>query len=526
VLEGFKNNPYIKEYKGKWQNLENNKKLGVGVLLGCLVAALILLGSWGLQKDYIPLYTGLEVEEAGEIVNRLKERNVSYQLTDGGTSILVPEEEVYDLRLDIAGEGMLHGSGTGFELFDQTRLGATDFERRLNYQRALQEELRRTITQMQEVEQARVHLVMPEPTVFVDEAEDASASVLLRLEPLSSLDKNQVRAIVNLVSGSVENLTPEHVTVVDSHGLVLSDELGSKDPAFEGAELTLKQLEVRRNFETELESRLQKSLEKVYGPGRVVAMVTAEMDFDAQESTTITYGEEALPRTHTIVEESYTGEGAPPPGEAGADSNIPGYFAYGAGGDMEYERREEARDYEINERVQREVKAPGKVEKISTAVMVDNNREGFAQMAEGGQLEEDIAGLVSSAIGLDDERGDTVNVQFMDFDTEMEDRAADMIAQMDEQAAQQAMLRNYALAGGLLGLILLAAGVLIFSRKKKGAAEDEMEEESMGVDELIADAEEVKPENQVKESHKQVKEMADANPEEVVQLLKTWLVEE
>lgn len=516
----------IEEIKEKWNNLETNKKIGFVLLMSCALAALYFIVYFSIKQDYAPLFTGLEPAEAGKVVSRLKEGNISYKLTDEGTGILVPKKDVYELRLDLAGEGLLYNNGSGFELFDQTRLGATDFERRLNYQRALQEELRRTICQINEIEQARVHLVMPEPTVFIEESGDASAAVFLQLKPLSTLEKQQVKAIVNLVAGSVENLHPENVTVIDAEGNVISDDLETLDPSWIDSELALKHLEIKKTYEKELESRLQKTLEKVYGPGRVVAMVTAELDFDAQESTSVLYGAEPIPRVHTTLEESYSGGGSLP-GEAGIDSNVPGYFSYYQAGDMDYERREESIENEINEVVQREIKAPGKVERISTAVIIDNSSTGFVRLAEEGPPEEEINTLVSSAIGLDPERGDSVSVQVMNFNTELSDRAAALMQELDEESSRGRLMRMYAL-GGLLALVMVSAAVIVLKRRRKGAEEyfmgEEFEIEDGSVEGIVAD--EIKPESKVKKTHKKVKNMAEENPEEVVQLIRTWMAEE
>ena len=176
-----------------------------------------------------------------------------------------------------AGDGTLLASGTGFELFDETKLGATDFSRRIDYQRALQEELRRTIVQIDEVEQARVHLAIPEPSVFIEETAAPSASILLKLKPYAKLSELQVRGIINLVAGSVEKLSPEAITIVDTQGNILSSDI-ARSMAEQLAEATNEQLAVRRSFERELEQRLQNLLDRVLGPGQSIAMLTAELD--------------------------------------------------------------------------------------------------------------------------------------------------------------------------------------------------------------------------------------------------------
>ena len=508
-----------------WNKLHKNKKIAVIAVISCVLVVLYLIGYAGLKKDYVPLFAGMEPGDAGRIVSRLKDKNVPYKLAEEGTSILVLKDDVYDLRLDLANEGLLQGSGLGFELFDQTRLGATDFERRLNYQRALQEELRRTICQMDEVEQARIHLVMPEQTVFIEEAGDTTAAVFLKLKPYASLKKDQVTAVVNLVSGSVENLKVEDVSVIDSLGNVLSDDIIPGDSQWMGTEVALKQLEIQKVFERELENRVQRVLEKVYGPGNAVVMVTAELDFDAKESTYVTYGTEVVPRSQTVIEESYSGTGADMMGEAGVDSNVPGYFSYYPTGDMEYHRREEILENEVDELIRREITAPGKVERISTAVIVDDSNGGVTPLANTAQGEQDIMGIVVSAIGMDPERGDTISVEMMSFNTDYADKIEEMMKELEGQEALSRQYQTYGLAGALL-LFFLVAGTVIVKRRKKGQDISEEMGEDLIISQMSQEQQPVIPESETDISHRKAKEMAEQNPENIVQLLKTWMVED
>lgn len=547
-------------WKERWGDLDRNKKVASVAVLCSLVLLVYFLGTLSLRgKEFVPLITGLDPTEAADIVESLQEHNIPYRLDQEGTTILVAQEDVYETRLKIAGEGLLYGTGIGFELFDQTRLGATDFERRLNFQRALQEELRRTIAQIEEVEQARVHLVLPEPTVFIEETGDPSAAVFLRLHPMAMLEKEKIRSIVYLVAGSVENLKLEDVTVVDSQGVVLSDMLVPPDPALEEAEITLKQMEIQRVFERELEKRIQRVLERVYGTGKAVAMVTADLDFDAQESTAVIYGEGTFPRTETIIEEAYTGTGVAP-GEVGVDANIPGYPWLYPGGDIDYERREEDRQFEIDEEVLREVRAPGRVDRLTAAVIIDDS-VAMLNLDQAG-----ITALVSSAIGIDLARGDVVTVQMLEegFGPSWADL---LMAEMERERAQRQMMLLIAL-GVVLAIILITAGAILYKRRKEAREaeearlreleelarleemarleeEEELEEleeeeegeelddEELGEGEIpveeILDEEEIaarEAEREFEDLRQKVKELVAQNPENVVQLLKTWLVED
>ena len=255
----------------RWRAFSAAQKAAV-VLAGVgLVAALFYLNTLLTQLNYAPLFRGLSPEDAGAIVQKLDGMKVNYRLTDGGGTILVPKKEIYKIRASLAAGGALSGGGIGFELFDKTKLGITDFEQQVNYQRALQEELRRTIVQLAEVEQARVHLVIPQKSVFVEEQQKPSASVALKLKPLERLKPEQVEGIVALVCGAVEGLKPENVHVIDMSGNVLSDILASTTQV-----RTLKnQQDLQRAYERELERRVMQVLEKIFGPGKAVAMVSA-----------------------------------------------------------------------------------------------------------------------------------------------------------------------------------------------------------------------------------------------------------
>lgn len=523
-IEELKNN--LNNLKLKWQNLTKRQRAVSVAMLGIVIALGCIIGGLGMKADYVPLYANLEPNEAGKITSYLKDRNTSYELSDEGKTILVPEEDVYDLRLSMAEEEVAPVSGKGFELFDEASLGSTEFEKQLGYQRALQEELQRTIIQIKQIKQARVHLVIPEPSVFIEEVEDATASIFLQLEPTAQLEEAQVKSVVNLAAGSVKGLEQENVTVIDSTGMVLTDKLDSEDPFSEGADFAKQQLEIKRFYESELENRIQRTLEKVYGPGKVVVMATAELDFDTMEAESIVYGDEPVIREQSILEEEYFSEGGEPPGEAGTDSNIPSYYAQPPQGDSEHFRREEHVQNEIDKSIERTIEAPGAVERISMGVIIDDQDVDVARVAGEGEGEE-IVELVSSAGGLDMERGDSIEVQLMPFNTEREDRATEALEIIAQQEAHEEMIRNY-IVGGIAGLLLLAL-VMAFVIYRRRKADDELIEEAqvaVGESEEKEEEESDELQSASNEIHEKVKKMADKDPDNFIQLLKTWLSEE
>lgn len=505
--------------KSTWQGLSRARRISIVVLAGSLVLSLALLAFYFSRPSLAPLFHGLDTEEAAAVIERLKEMNVPYELEDEGSTVLVPRDKVYELRLQLSSDGVLYNQGVGFEIFDEKNgVGMTDFERQIARQRALQEELRRTIVSLEGVDQARVHLVLPEPSVFLRDTAEPSASVYLKLNPLASLDEEQVKGIVYLVAGSVENLRPENITVIDSHGNILFDAIAAGESGRVATDSVLKQLEVKREFERELEQQVQRMLEQVLGPGRALVVVNAELDFDAQEVTATSYDEPVL-RSTKVIEEDYEGEGAPV-AEAGTDANIPGYAAVWPGGEGTYSRREEITNYEVGEVTERQVAAPGRVKRISTAVVVDDSQVALDNPAQVEQIQS----LVASAIGFEPERGDQISVEGMNFERGHLEEMEAAIAAAEAAERQRELIRQ-----GIWAAVAVIAGVLfvvMWRRRSRPAVErlpeeEEKEEEALSLKDIM-------PEPPVEEdlSRRKLKEMAEKEPEEVAHLLRTWLTEE
>ena len=237
------------------------RMLVAGVVVATLLAfaALIMLAN---RTDYRPLFTNLSTEDAGEIVKKLKDAKTPYQITADGKGVMVPSDKVYELRLTLASEGLPQGGGVGFEIFDRKNFGMTEFVQKLNYQRALQGELARTISQISGVEQARVHLVIPEKTLFKEAEKPPTASIVLRMKGNKSLRDAEVQGVVHLVASSIEGMNADNVTVLDSRGKILSKGDGSGDAT---AKMTSTMLETQRAYERSMEDRLQTLLDRVVG---------------------------------------------------------------------------------------------------------------------------------------------------------------------------------------------------------------------------------------------------------------------
>lgn len=513
--------------KGAWQGLTPGRRSAlVAVILASMLAAGFLV-QWLVKPQYAPLFTNLQQRDAAAVTEKLKEMKVSYRLTGDGTTIEVPKDQIYQLRLDLASAGVLN-SGQGFELFDQSKLGMTDFERNLDYQRALQEELRRTIVTLDEVEDARVHLVIPQPSVFLQEQQPPSAAVVLKLKPLARLKPEQVKGIMELIAASVPGLKLENIRVIDMYGNVLSDAVADSANAPLGQKQQT-QMELKRQYERDLEQRLQSMLTQILGPGKAVAMVTADLNFDQQEINQTTWGKQGALRSEEIKTEQGTSTGGAggPAGTTG--NNVPGYQAVNpANGN--YNTSDTVHNYELDKTDTHTVVAPGQVRRLSTAVAVN----GPVTPA----LRTQIQNIVTAAVGFDQARGDQINVEPIPFDNSLQQQmAADMAAQQQRQQR----LRQYLLigGGGLASLALVGALFVLILRRRRRTMGEQIAAAPLPagvpVEPLVVEpAEPVEPvdlEKQRQDALRKAKldhlrEIIRQRPEDAALLLKAWLAED
>ncbi|MFQ6111702.1 MAG: flagellar basal-body MS-ring/collar protein FliF, partial [Nitrospinota bacterium] len=491
---------------------------------------------WSRRPDFQPLYTNLSPEDASAVATKLKERRIAYRLEAGGGTILVPAEKVHAARLELAGEGLPQQGGVGFEIFDRTNLGMTDFVQRMNYLRALQGELARTIRTLSEVDQARVHLVIPERTLFLEEERKPSASVVLKLRPGARLRKGQVRGIAHLVARSVEGLQPERVTIVDTLGNMLAGvESGEED------ELTHSQREFQANLERSLERRVESMLDKAVGTGKSIVRVSAQLNFRRIERTEESFD----PESQVVRSEQRTSERSQ--GGASIAGGVPGVAAAqggssrGKGAVRSHQKQSETINYEISKVVRRVVEPAGEVRKLSVAVMVDGTYERGAdgRLTYKPRTSEELKkfeAMVKGAVGFDPERGDRVVVESVPFQT---------VALASEEEAFQAQAQRAffmrAARWGVTGIVvillflfvlrpllrLLASTPSSVPALPQGAlprpvgelvAQFEGQEALPGETPLIERA--PSPESRLRA---QVIEMVRGDPERAAQLLRSWI---
>ena len=454
-----------------WNRYQNRRKYIIAGIILLLVLAFAGISFWyGSKPEYVPLYTNLETKDAGDVVNSLKESGVPYELIEDkkGATILVPVTQVHDLRLELASAGLPRGN-KGFELFDDSKLGVTEFQNKINYLQALQGELTRTIEHLGSVDKARVHIVLPEDSLYKKNEKPATASILLMLKPETKLTQPEVKGIVNLVSHSVQGLAPENITIVDEQGNILNknddDELEQQNAR---NLRTLSQIEMTKKVRDHIQQNIQTMLDKTLGEGNAFVRVSVELDFDDRKVDRQTFtpvvDESGIIRSQQDISESYNGESNIPGGPAGVQSNIPGYVAEDRNANAEYERKESTRNYEINEENQKIIASPGSIRRLTVAVLVNDT---ITELQQEGLLR-----AVSSAAGINEERGDTISVEPMPFNTDLMDQKA-------EEARLEQLRKDRILYTEIAAMILLAAlllgGFLMYRWKKRKERQAEIE---------------------------------------------------
>ena len=405
-------------------------KLTMGAGLLALAGAVLAITLWSSQGDYRPLFSGLSDKDGGAVIGQLAAMQVPYKHEAGGT-ILVPAGQVYELRMKLAAQGLPKGgtgNAVGFELMDKSSIGQTQFNERLNFQRALEGELTRTITAMSDVADARVHLAMPQQNGFFREQQKPSASVMLTLRGGRTLDRSQIAGIVHLVSSSVPELNPKAVSVLDQTGALLSQT--GADPA---TGLDGQQLQYKQQIEAGYNKRIFELLEPVVGRDNLRATVTADVDFSQTEATAEEYRPNQGPNAQAAVRssqnsESTNGNAAPPTGVPGAATNQPPVPATApvngasaplqaaqGGAGQTSNRKEQVTNYEVDKTVRVTRGSVGNVKRLNAAIVVNHRSVTDAKGKTTTQpvpAEEitRLTDLVKEAMGFNAERGDSVKV--------------------------------------------------------------------------------------------------------------------
>lgn len=415
-----------------WTSLSIGRRITLLFVVLFTIAGFLGLMAWTGKTDYQTLFTQLAPEDAGVIVTKLKEKKIPYRITMNGDSIQVPRERVHELRLELAADGLPQGSGIGFEVFDNTKLGMTEFVQNVNYQRALQGELSRTINQFDEIEGSRVHIVMPSQSLFLEDEKPATASVVLKLRPGKELGPHQIRGIVNLVSASISGLEQENVTVVDNRGKLLT----SRNSADTLAAVTSDQFMFQRKMETSMENQIRSMLEEALGPNKAVVRVSCALDFVRHEKTEEMYiPDNQVVRSEQLFNEKNIGSGSTASGIAGVRSNtVDGSVGVGniyensesGKQSAQFVKNDQTRNYEIGKVVSRKVMPMGRLDRVSVAVIVDGSYE--AIKGKKGKTDwkyiprtsdemMQFENIVKTAMNFNATRGDEIRIENIPFET-------------------------------------------------------------------------------------------------------------
>src|SRR5262245_17253387 len=406
----------------------------VSLTLAFLAVVGLTIGSayWLNTPNYGVLFSDMDSESASSVVAKLKEQKVAYLIDDGGRTIRVPTARVDELRLELAGQGMPGSGHIGFEIFDKTAFGVTDFLEHVNYRRALEGELARTISTISEVAGARVHIAMPQPSLFSGRDQPTKASVILKLRNKSQLSTQTVAAITGLVSASVESLKPEAVVIIDNFGRPLSK---TEDPADAAGAVGI---ERQQRIEGELSARVINLLEPIVGAGRVRVNVTAKLNSDTNEETEEKWDPTPVIRSQQTVTQSANGAAGGAHGIAGSRSNLPPDpskpEATAAAANLSTlpggaSHTAETTNYEVSKLTRHSLQPRGDITKLSVAVLLDDDHpviaassdqqppaQPAAAKARSPEEIQKIHGLVAAAVGFDADRGDQLTVENMAFE--------------------------------------------------------------------------------------------------------------
>ncbi|MDI6717091.1 MAG: flagellar basal-body MS-ring/collar protein FliF [Actinomycetota bacterium] len=520
-----------------WRKLNINQKMVILITIALFSVMLGFLIYWISRPSYAVLFSNLSSEDASAIVAKLQEKKIPYRLS-GMQTIEVPSNQVYETRIELAGEGLPQGGTVGYEIFNQNNFGLSEFAQKVNYRRALEGELVRTISQINEISGARVHIVIPEPSLYTEKENPTTASVIIKPKAGAKISEGQVQGIVNLVARSVEGLKPENITVVDTNGNVLNEVLGDQASGGQGI-YTKSQLEAKKAYESSVEESIESMLGAVMGSkNNAVVRVSADLDFTQRDiqKDTVEQGDNPVVVSEQEEKEKYEGPGSPPGGVPGISSQTASstagtttYVQAGQGETNKYSRTNKTVNYEVTKIRESIKESPGKLKRLSVAVVVNNDGSKPIRNAT-------IEKMVAAAAGIDKKRGDILTVSSVPFDTEWMKKEEKEIA----DAQRREMYITYAKYA--LVAILIIAGLFILLRiisslKPRVSSEEfiaqpisKIEAEAGGLEAIAAS--DLPPEKrremaiQKRKSQltrEELQNLARERPGDVAQLLRIWL---
>ena len=480
------------ELKRLINSLSLFQKLSIIAGVALMGAGMMWFSKWKTESDFRPLYSGLAAEDAGALVTKLKEKGVDYRLSENGSTVLVPSARTAELRLEMAAAGLPKTGRIGFELFDKTNIGATEFVEHVNYRRALEGELERSIMSLAEVEQARVHISFPKDSVFLDSREPAKASVLLKLRAGARLSPQNVAAVSNLVASAVEGLAPTAVSVLDMQGNLLARP--RKTDPLQNSEASDEMLETRQRLERDLLAKINSTLEPLLGAERFRAGAAVECEMTSGEQTEETFD----PTKSVMLTSQSSEEGTSPQADAGTNNNaggVPGTAANlprptgrVATSRAGVSRRTESITYQAS-RLVRQTRIPqGGIKRMSVSILLDQRAswEGTGAnrkrvlVAPSPEVIKAIREVVTGATGLNTARGDQLVVESLPFEQTLNEEPpgqATPVANAKpprrtplEELMQNRLVMIAAGAAALLLVIGIVVMTMLSRGKRRGAA--------------------------------------------------------
>lgn len=512
----------ITRYQKTFTDFTAGQKVVSIVGTGALLLAAFLVFKWVTTPDYAPLFSNLSSKDASAIVQELDAQGVKYELAAGGDTIMVPQDQVYSTRIQLSGDGLPASSDSGYSLLDTQSLSTSEFQEQTNFKRAMEGELSKTVEALDDVDTAVVHLALPAKQVFSDQQDPATASVLVSSPVGTTLSAEEVQAIVHLVASSIDGMSPEDVTVADSTGKVLTPD------ATEAGMAGTRTQEIA-DFQTSMQSRIQATLDSVIGPGNSSVTVTADLNFDKAITKTTTYSKDpkSLALSQSEQTEKYVGPaGSGVGGVLGPDGQMDPTTT--AGGASKYDKTTKTSDNAIDTTVEEREVAPGGINSLHIGIVLDSQ----ATQVPPNQ----VRALISNAVGIQPDRGDTVMVSAVPFDrtaTETAKKELDAAAAADKKAQTLTLYRNIGV-GVVAALVLLimwlrgrkkakarqAATTLVVEQlREEAAARNALHEPNTA---LLALEQQASDSDAMRE---ELASLVERQPEDVANLLRGWLVD-
>lgn len=504
-----------------WRGLSTQKKAGLITALLTIFLLVSGLSYYSQRVEYTTLFSGLEEADAGLIVNDLEAKAIAYKLEDNGRTILIDNTQLDKYRIQLAVDGMMPETSTGFEIFDETSMMATDEDRNIMYQRAVTGELERAITSLQSVESAKVILSIPEGSVFGTEQPEASASVVIATSGNQQLPSATIQGVVSLVSGAVENLPTNNIKIVDKSGNILGNAVMASSDEY-SPELVSRYNAIVTNYEQQLQQKLMAALAPIYGMENLSIALNAEMDFDSVEEEVVAYGDAAI-RSQNVAATGGTVDVNEAAGDTANDNAINSVISEEDGGQSSYEQ---TINNELDSTTRVIVNAPGTITRLTATVIYNGTLSNEQQI----QLDN----ITKATIGFDPGRNDRVEIEGIPFIETAS--ATDVI--VENQTGLAFYLKEYGLyiaagIGGLFILFMVAFFIRTSKEKKYRAFEEEMANATRAVEEkkVVQVPDLNNQENDLFDFSQNPKHQRDAkvkvyakeNPQMVADMIKIWM---